>query len=109
MTALIVFFCQELVGLIVFFLINKNLGTEDIKTKPLASAPKGMLERLVLFTGLLHGYPQIIIAFAAIKLGTRLHGEQKKQISNTYFLTGNLISLLLAMIGSIIVKAIWQL
>ncbi len=61
-----------------------------------------------MFTALIHGYPQILIAFAAMKLGTRLHEEQNTEISNTYFLAGNLISILLAMISSIIVEAIWK-
>lgn len=74
----------------------------------LASILKGMLERIVILTALIHGYPQILIAFAAMKLGTRLHEEQNTGISNTYFLSGNLISMLLAMISSIIVKAIWK-
>jgi hypothetical protein len=40
-----------------------------------------------------------------MKLGTRLHKEQGNQISNTYFLVGNLLSILFAMIGSIVMKA----
>ena len=106
--ALIVFICQEVVGLIVFPVMNRHLGPKGITAWDLTSILKGMLERLVLFTALIHGYPQILIAFAAMKLGTRLHEEQNTEISNTYFLAGNLISIFLAMISSIIVKAIWK-
>jgi hypothetical protein len=105
---LLVFICQEVVGLIVFPVMNRYLGPEAIKAWDLKSILKGILERLVLFTGLIHGYPQILIAFAAMKLGTRLHEEQDTEISNTYFLAGNFFSILLAMISSIIIKAIWQ-
>ena len=105
---LLVFICQEAVGLIIFPLMNRYLGTKGKKGWNLALILKGVLERLVLFTALIHGYPQILIAFAAMKLGTRLHEEQNTEISNTYFLAGNLISILLAMISSIIVKAIWK-
>ena len=104
---LVVFFFQEIVGLIVFPIINKYLGPTD-NAWHTQSILKGILERLVIFTALIHGYPQILIAFAAMKLGTRLHGEQEKEISNTYFLVGNLLSILFAMISSIIVKAIWK-
>ena len=105
--ALLVFICQEVVGLIVFPIMNRNLGPKGIAWDP-TSILKGILERLVLFTALIHGYPQILIAFAAMKLGTRLHQEQDTEISNTCFLAGNFVSILLAMISSIIVKAIWK-
>ncbi|MEK0371020.1 MAG: hypothetical protein QQN55_07695, partial [Nitrosopumilus sp.] len=59
--------------------------------------------------GLLHGFPQIIIAFGALKLGTRLHEEKGSEISNTYFLTGNLISILMAMIYTIVTKELWRI
>lgn len=88
--------------------MNRYLDPKDIKAWDITSILKDILERLVLFTVLIHGYPQILIAFAAIKLGTRLHEEQNTEISNTYFLAGNFISILLAMISSIIVKAIWK-
>lgn len=104
--ALGVFICQEIVGLIIFPVINRFLGPENIKAWDLKSILKGVLERLVLLTALVHGYPQMLIAFAAMKLGTRLHEEQNSDISNTYFLTGNLLSILLAMVSSIIIKAI---
>ena len=50
----------------------------------------------------------MLIAFGAMKLGTRLHTEEGSDISNTYFLVGNLLSMLLAMISSVVTKAIWQ-
>lgn len=102
---LVVFICQEILGLIIFPVINRFLGPENITAWDLKSILKGILERLVLLTALVHGYPQILIAFAAMKLGTRLHEEQNSDISNTYFLTGNLLSILLAMVSSIIIKA----
>lgn len=43
-----------------------------------------------------------------MKLGTRLHQEQGADISNTYFLVGNLLSMLLAMTGALVVKALWK-
>ena len=104
---LIVFICQEFVGLIIFPILNKCLGPEGIKALDPKSILKGILERLVLLIALIHNYPQILIAFAAMKLGTRLHEEQDTVISNEYFLVGNLTSILIAMISSIIIKSIW--
>jgi len=105
--ALIVFVCQEAVGVIVFPVLNHYLGPTGGKAWNLGAILKGTLERFVLFTALIHGYPQMLIAFGAMKLGTRLHEEQGTEISNTYFLVGNLLSILFAMVGSIVTKAIW--
>ena len=64
----------------------------------------GGLERAVLFAGLLHEFPQILIAFGALKLGTRLHEEKESEITNNYFLVGNLISIFLSMLYTIITR-----
>ena len=90
----VVFLLGELLGLIIFGLLKKFSGPPDTSPASKGAGIKGILERLTLFIGLFHGFPQIIIAFAALKLGTRLHEEKGNEISNTYFLTGNLISIL---------------
>lgn len=66
------------------------------------SLVKGIIERLFLITGMLYGYPHVIIAFGALKIGTRFQSSRK--VSNDYFLIGNFISLLFAMIFVIAVK-----
>ncbi|MDR4503303.1 MAG: hypothetical protein MRK01_00745 [Candidatus Scalindua sp.] len=105
--AAIIFICGELISLVIFSLIQKYLGPlNDRKSKKLSTA-KGILERLTLFIGLLQGFPQIIIAFSALKLGTRLHEEKELHISNTYFLVGNLTSILISMIYASTTKSIW--
>ena len=107
----------------VFWMLRKKLGpgqpAGEGAEAPDPSQPKkgdwtvfkGVLERAVLLVGLLAGYPQVIIAFGALKLGTRLHEDfeepapqtsppsrkHKENISNNYFLIGNLVSILLAM------------
>jgi hypothetical protein len=55
----------------------------------------GLLERVVLLWCLLIGLPQIIIAFSALKLGTRLDKEKRIEIKTEYFLVGTLTSLLI--------------
>ena len=69
---------------------------------------KGILERAVLFVGLLYGFSQILIAFGALKIGTRLHKDQKSEVSNNYFLVGNLVSILLAMLYAIVTRRLWH-
>ena len=106
--AFLVFVAQEAVGLIVFPILNHYLGPENGRVWDRKAILKGILERLVLYTALIYGYPQMLIAFGAMKLGTRLHTEQGSEISNTFFLVGNLISMLLAIVSSVVTKAIWQ-
>ena len=106
MYAALVFLCGELAGAVIFSVLKKYLGPGKGSPLNKGSTARGILERLVLFAGLLHGFPQIIIAFAALKLGTRLHAEKDDSISNAYFLVGNLVSMLLAMIYAIITDAI---
>ena len=106
--AFIVFVAQEAVGLVVFPILNHYLGQKGGKVWDWKAILKGILERLVLYTALIHGYPHILIAFGAMKLGKRLHTEQESNISNTCFLSGNLIRMLFAIISSVVTKGIWQ-
>ena len=106
--ACIVFICQEVVALVIFPILNHYLGPEGARAWDRKAILKGVLERLVLYIALIHGYPQMLIAFGAMKLGTRLHTEHGSEISNTYFLVGNLLSMLLAIVSSVVTKGIWQ-
>lgn len=63
---------------------------------------KGVLERLLLIRGILSGYPQVNIAFGALKIGTRF--QQNNKVSNDYFLIGNFISLLVAIVFVVLAK-----
>jgi hypothetical protein len=89
---------------IVFHLLNAQVFSvkEDGQTGlTLIAVIKGIMERLLLILGLLNGYPHVITAFAALKIGTRINDKEHK-ISNDYFLIGNLISLLAA-IGFVLI------
>jgi hypothetical protein len=77
----------------VFQIVSARLKSDE---KRGISVVKGILERLVLIVGIMAGYPQIIIAFGALKIGTRF--QKNSKISNDYFLIGNFISLLTAII-----------
>lgn len=107
LTATAIFVVGELVGLLIFAFVKSAIGPPKTSPARKASVLKGILERAVLFTGLLHGFPQILIAFGALKIGTRLHEDKETEISNNYFLVGNLISILLAMLYAIITKKLW--
>jgi len=107
LSATIVFAVGELVSLLIFAIVKKAFGPAKTDSARKASVLKGILERAVLFMGLLNGFPQILIAFGALKLGTRLYKEKESEISNNYFLVGNLISILMAIIYTIITKHLW--
>ena len=102
-----VFACGEIIAYTIFFILKKHFGLKNGSPVTRGATAKGILERLCLFTGLLHGFPQILIAFGALKLGTRLHEEKESSISNAYFLVGNLTSMFLAMAYAIIVRVLW--
>lgn len=77
----------------VFFLLNLFMNPKNKRLFSLSSILKGILERGILYFALLMGYNNIIMFFAALKLGTRLDQDKEKKISNDYFLVGNLISI----------------
>lgn len=60
---------------------------------------KGIIERIFLILGIGNGLGQVIIAFSAIKLGTRINNSCK--VTQDYFVIGNLISLISSIIFSI--------
>jgi len=106
--SLVVFIIGETLSLVIFSNLKKQLGPQKDSKAIKGSTLRGILERLTVYTGLLHHFPQIIIAFAALKLGTRLYEEKHSDISNNYFLVGNLISLLLSVIYAVVTKEIWK-
>lgn len=57
---------------------------------------KGKMERFILLAFLAAGIPQILIAFGALKLGTRF-GDKHNQVSSDFFLMGTLLSMLIAL------------
>ena len=75
------------------FLLPDDETPDDVNVLDLY---KGMLERAVLTLGLAQGYPQILTLFAALKIGTRIKSEADTQAYNNYYLTGNLVSIALA-------------
>ncbi|MEX2602461.1 MAG: hypothetical protein WD355_12475 [Balneolaceae bacterium] len=86
---------METVMNVVFHFVKTRLKSDENRV---ISIVKGVLERLFLITGLVIGFPQVIIAFGALKIGTRF--QKNSKISNDYFLIGNFLSLLAALLYS---------
>lgn len=108
---ILVFFIAEILVNISWFkyLKNKFNTSEDTNETitilyfPL-SVFKGLMERFILFTGLVLNFATILIVFGAVKLGTRITNNDK--ITNDYFLIGNFSSILLAIVYYYIFKLI---
>ena len=93
----------ELVAGLTFHFLKQYLGSEQSGHPNWESVLKGILERTTLLVGLLAGFPHVLTAYGALKISTRLSEDQKNRISNTYFLTGNLLSILFAMVYALII------
>jgi len=93
----LVFVAGEVVATLIFYFLTKGFS----KKLTVTIASRGWLERAFLLVALLKNLPQALILFGALKIGTRLK-EGENKISNDYFLVGNLISVLLALIYYII-------
>lgn len=107
---LAVFIAGEILAIPVFAGIRRWLAPEreNQETNPKgarAARRRGTLERLLLFTGLLAGYPQVLIMFGALKVATRLKDENGDPNLNRYFLTGNFSSILLVLITVVVAKS----
>jgi len=94
----------ELFAGIAFHFLKKHLAPQQSGSLNLESVLKGILERTTLLVGLLAGFPHVLTAYGALKISTRLTEDQKNHISNTYFLVGNLLSILFAMIYAWIIN-----
>lgn len=102
---LLAYMLMEIFINIAFHFINEWLrDTNQPPSNRKREIFKGILERVLLILGILTGYPHVIIAFGALKIGTRFQKNDK--VSNDYFLIGNFISLLAAIIFVMIITSI---
>jgi len=92
---ILAYFVMECIINLVFHFVSRKLKSDENRK---LSVFKGVLERIFVISGLMLGYPHVIIAFGALIIGTRFQGTSR--ISNDYFLIGNFISLLAALLFS---------
>ncbi|RNC85211.1 MAG: hypothetical protein ED557_00075 [Balneola sp.] len=107
--SILIWTLMEVVVHLIFYILNKKM-IKSIQegaspTLNLKDVLKGILERIVLIVGLMAGYPHVITAFGALKIGTRIKQDENK-VSNDYFLIGNLISILSAIIVVVMLQSI---
>lgn len=101
---MLLYLVMELIINGIFHIVSKKMKSNESRG---ISVLKGILERLFLIIGLLCGYPQVIIAFGALKIGTRF--QKNSKISNDYFLIGNFISLIAVLLFALLVHRVLYL
>ena len=93
----LIFLFGEIVANLGFIFIVNPLMKKDVeilKKSKWKGVYKGILERFLLFLGMINGITMILLFFGALKIGTRLESDKDSKVSNDYFLIGNLISVL---------------
>lgn len=101
----VIFGIGELISVLIFAIVRKFFSGGTLFKRPDIQTFKGVLERLVLFIGLINGFATVLVVFGALKLGTRLHDEKGPNHipTNDYFIVGNFLSILVAMVDTAIV------
>ena len=93
---LLVLLAGELIAVAVFYFVRKHFKVHTAnKTNAIIG---GMIERTVLFFGCAIGVSQVVIMFGALKIRTMFSATKADKKTNEYFLAGNLISVLLALL-----------
>ncbi len=92
------FIISEALALVAYYFIRKKYSKN--KSNKNTSILKGILERLVVYIGLILGYQSIIIVFGTLKIATRIKTDDYSEtISNNYFLLGNFLSIFFVFIA----------
>ncbi len=106
-----IFAVGEMIAIPVFYLIRKGVERpEHFERVPLVNMEtvKGFMERATLAIGLFAGYPQVLTAFAAVKLANRLSTEDEGDFARHYFVIGNLFSTLLAIAYVVVTRLLTE-
>ena len=81
----------EVIATLIFWAIVRGFKRDKLSV---GGVTRGLLERLFLFFCLVNGVMHALTLFGALKIAT--HIKDDDQVTNDYFLIGNLISAFLA-------------
>jgi len=94
---ILIFLSGEIGATLIFYLISMLMHTENQNQISLRSVIKGIIERMFLVASFAVGFPQALTVFGALKIATRIK-DKDDHVSNDYFLIGNIVSVMLAMV-----------
>lgn len=89
-----IWFIAEVIVNVGIRIVSASMPGKRAFAQPITEAFKGAIERLVLFVGLTSGFGQVLIFFGAVKIANRLTEEDKSDESRSYFIVGNMLSVL---------------
>jgi len=94
----------ELFAILIFKLLARLNGKGSKKGNKVdfRSVMKGMAERAFIAFALLNQLPHALTVFAALKIATRIKDDSK--ISNDFYLLGNLLSIVMAIIHTHLIE-----
>ena len=78
-TILIYIIVELLSNLLIFPLLSKRYALKKIAGEKIYPWLKGVIERLCLILGLSLNFPHILVAFGALKIGTKLGDDEFPQ------------------------------
>jgi hypothetical protein len=93
---LLVFSLAEAISLGIFHFVRKALTPGVQHTN--FSTLMGIFERLMLTLGFIANIPTVFVFFGALKLGSKIKGSSEENIPNDYFLIGNAVSAIIAIL-----------
>lgn len=104
----VIFFGDYLIRKVLKASKMKSYANKETDIKGIGSQI-GKIERFILLTLLIFGYPQLVIAVMGIKSIARFPELSNKsgEESNDYFILGNLLSLLIVIIGFVVFKSLY--
>jgi len=92
----------EIIGHLVFIIISKWNKHKNHNKIDFRSILKGVLERVFITFVITINLPNALTVFAALKIATRIKDDSK--ISNDFYLIGNIISLSMAILYSVVIN-----
>lgn len=101
-----VFLIGEVLAFPFYYVLHRHLSKKDVNGVVNMETVKGWSERIVLLFGLWLGYPHVLTLFSALKIANRFKIEESDDLEKSYFVIGNLVSVLLVFVYLVIARVL---